>query len=86
MVIFINGKQKRVKRPPTIDGLSEEETLRCCGDPLLLHQLGRWEYMIPEQGPPPQACWYEFGDWEPSREIDIGIFEVQEAIGGRRNE
>jgi len=39
MVIFINGRQKRVKRPPTIDGMSEEEFLRRRDDPMLLHQL-----------------------------------------------
>ncbi len=26
MTIFVRGKQKRVQRPPTIDGLSVEET------------------------------------------------------------
>lgn len=28
MTIFINGKQKRVKRPPTIDGLDVDEFFR----------------------------------------------------------
>ena len=28
MTIFINGKQKRVKRPPTIDGMDIDEFIR----------------------------------------------------------
>ena len=32
--IFINGKQKRVPRPPLIDGLSVEEFLARNADPI----------------------------------------------------
>ena len=39
------GKQKRVKRPPTIDGMSVEEFLRRNADPIWLHQNEMWEYM-----------------------------------------
>lgn len=45
MTIFINGKQKRVKRPPTIDGMSVEEFIRRNADPVWLHQNEMWEYM-----------------------------------------
>ena len=45
MTIFINGKQKRVKRPTTIDGMSEEEFIRNNADPMWLHQNEMWEYM-----------------------------------------
>ena len=45
MTIFINGKQKRVKRPPTIDGMSAEEFLRRNADPIWLHQNEMWENM-----------------------------------------
>lgn len=45
MIIFINGKQKRVPRPPTIDGLSEEEFIRRNADPIWLHQNERWDLM-----------------------------------------
>ena len=45
MTIFINGKQKHVKRPVTIDGMSEEEFIRNNGDPIWLHQNEMWEYM-----------------------------------------
>lgn len=38
MTIFINGKQKRVKRPPTIDGIDVEEFIRKNADPIWLHK------------------------------------------------
>ena len=45
MTIFINGKQKRVKRPPTIDGMDPDEFIRRNADPTWLHQNEMWEYM-----------------------------------------
>ena len=45
MTIFINGKQKRVKRPPTIEGLEVDEFIRRNADPIWLHQNEMWEYM-----------------------------------------
>jgi len=45
MTIFINGKQKRVKRPPTIDGMDVEDFIRQNADPIWLHQNEMWEYM-----------------------------------------
>jgi len=45
MTIFINGKQKRVKRPPTIDGMDPDEFIRRNADPIWLHQNGMWEYL-----------------------------------------
>ena len=45
MTIFINGKQKRVRRPPTIDGMDAEEFLRRNADPIWLHQNEMWELM-----------------------------------------
>ena len=45
MTIFINGKQKRVKRPPTIDGMDVDEITRGNADPIWLHQNEMWEYM-----------------------------------------
>jgi len=38
MTIFMNGKQKRIKRPPTIDGMDAEEFIRRNADPIWLHQ------------------------------------------------
>ena len=52
MIIFINGKQKRVPRPPTIEGLSVDEFIARNADPIWLHQAGTWEYLVQddEQG------------------------------------
>jgi hypothetical protein len=47
--IFINGKQKRVKRPPTIDGMDVDEFIRANADPIWLHQNEMWEYMVDEE-------------------------------------
>jgi len=45
LTIFINGKQKRVRRPPTIDGMDVDAFIRRNADPIWLHQNGLWEYM-----------------------------------------
>ncbi|MBI4596253.1 MAG: hypothetical protein HY730_07765 [Candidatus Tectomicrobia bacterium] len=45
MTIFINGKQKRFKWPPTIDGKDMDEFIRMNADPIWLHQNEMWEYM-----------------------------------------
>ena len=45
MTIFINGKQKRVKRPPTIEGMDVEDFIRENADPIWLHQNEMWEYI-----------------------------------------
>ena len=45
MTIFINGKQKRVKRPQTIDGMSVDEFILRNADPIWLHQNEMWEYL-----------------------------------------
>ena len=45
MTIFINGKQQRVKRPPTIDGMDPDEFIRRNADPIWLHQNKMWEYI-----------------------------------------
>ncbi len=45
MTIFINGKQKRVKRPPTIDGMDVDEFIRRNADPIWLHKNKMWEYI-----------------------------------------
>ncbi|MBA7688153.1 hypothetical protein ES703_96630 [subsurface metagenome] len=45
MTIFMNGKQKRVKRPPTIEGMGVDEFIRRNADPIWLHQNEMWEYM-----------------------------------------
>ncbi len=45
MTIFINGKQKRVKRPPAIDGMDVDEFTCRNADPIWLHQNEMWEYI-----------------------------------------
>ena len=49
MIVFINGKQKRVRRPPTIDGMSVDEFIAQNADPVWLHQNEMWEYITPEE-------------------------------------
>ena len=48
MTIFINGKQKRVKRPPAIEGMDVDEFIRLNADSIWLHQNEMWEYMETE--------------------------------------
>jgi len=45
MTVFMNGKQKQIKRPPTIDGMDAEEFIRKNADPIWLHQNEMWEYI-----------------------------------------
>lgn len=45
MTIFINGKQKRVKRPPIVEGMDVDEFIRKNADPIWLHQNEMWEYI-----------------------------------------
>jgi hypothetical protein len=44
-IIFINGKQKRVRRPPTIDGLPVDEFIARNADPIWLMQNGHYELL-----------------------------------------
>jgi hypothetical protein len=41
----MNGKQKRIKRPLTIDGMDADEFIRLNTDPIWLHQNEMWEYI-----------------------------------------
>ena len=45
MWVFMNGKQVRVKRPETIDGMDVDEFIRRNADPIWLHQNEMWEYI-----------------------------------------
>lgn len=45
MTIFINGKQRRVRRPVLIDGLDADEFYLRNADSIALHQDGLWECM-----------------------------------------
>jgi len=48
MIIFIDGKQKRVPREPMIDGMPADEFIARNADPIWLHQNEMWELMEPE--------------------------------------
>jgi hypothetical protein len=50
MTIVINGKQKRVSRPLTIEGLPVDEFIARHADPIWLHQNGLWK-MLPCDDP-----------------------------------
>ena len=43
--VFMNGKQVRVKRRPTIDGMDVDEFILRNADPIWLHQNEMWEYI-----------------------------------------
>ncbi len=45
MTIFINGRQKRVRREPTIDEIPVDEFIRRNANPIWLHQHEMWEDM-----------------------------------------
>ncbi len=47
MWVFMNGKQVRVKRPETIEGMDKDEFIRRNADPIWLHQNEMWEYLEP---------------------------------------
>ena len=48
MTIFMNGKQKRVSRPLSIDGLPVDEFIARNSDPIWLHENELWELMTPD--------------------------------------
>ena len=43
--VLMNGKQVKVKRPPTIEGISIDEYIQQNANPIWLHQNEMWEYM-----------------------------------------
>ena len=45
MTVFVNGKQKRVRRPPQIEGMDPDEFILRNADPIWLHQNELWEDM-----------------------------------------
>jgi hypothetical protein len=49
MTIFVGGKQKRVKRPPMIEGMTEDEFIRANADPVWLHQHEMWEELTVDE-------------------------------------
>jgi hypothetical protein len=49
MTIFINRKQKRVKRPTTIDGMDVDEFIQRNADSIWLHQNEMWDYITDDE-------------------------------------
>lgn len=45
MWVFKNGKQVKVKRTPTVDGMDVDEFIQNNADPIWLHQNEMWEYI-----------------------------------------
>ena len=43
--VFMNGKQARIKRPPTVDGMPVDQFIEENADPVWLHQNELWELM-----------------------------------------
>ncbi len=43
--VFVGGKMKRIRRPPTVDGMDAEEFIRRNADPVWLHQNEMWEHI-----------------------------------------
>jgi hypothetical protein len=57
--VFVNGKMKRVRRPPMIDGMDADEFIRRNADPIFLHAMEMW-WLLEEPDAPAEA-----GDEEP---------------------
>ena len=52
MTTKVKGKQKRVRRPPTILGVDVAEFIRMNADSIWLSQNEMWEEIVePEEGP-----------------------------------
>ena len=47
--VLMNGKQVRVKRPPTIEGMCVDEFIINNADPIWLHQNEMWECIQAEE-------------------------------------
>ncbi len=41
----MGGKKVRIKRPPTIDGIPQEEWIERNADPIWLHQNEMWDIL-----------------------------------------
>jgi hypothetical protein len=45
MWVFMNGKQVRINRPQTIDGMDPDDFIRQNAHPIWLHQNEMWEHI-----------------------------------------
>lgn len=56
--VFMNGKQVRIKRPPTVDGIPVDQFIEENADPIWRHQNKLWELIPVEDvhsGPEPST-------------------------------
>ncbi len=72
MIIFINGKQKRVPRPQLIDGLEVDEFIRRNADPIWLHQNEMWE-VIHELDAANNSPAFPVSEWDNEIAIDLNV-------------
>lgn len=49
MTIFVHGKQKRIRQPPTVDGMDADEFILRNADPIWLHQNEMWDLLEPDR-------------------------------------
>jgi hypothetical protein len=47
--VFMNGKQKRSRRPAMVEGIESDEFIRRNADPIWVHQNEMWELIEPTQ-------------------------------------
>ena len=68
MTIFVTGKQKRVKREPTIDGIPADEFIRRNADPIWLLQNEMYEELHQREQEQTQEEDAEDSQQEPARD------------------
>lgn len=68
-LVFMNGKQVRIKRQPTVDGMPVDQFIQENADPIWLHQNGLWELMPVEDAV-----------LAPDRSTDSGATEDEDGI------
>jgi len=55
-IIFVNGKQKRIKGPDLIDNMPVAEFIARNADPVWLHQHEMWEYIMCDKDKDEPQC------------------------------
>lgn len=80
MTIFVNGKQKSIRRPPTIDGIDADEFILRNADPIWLHQNEMWE-LLDESGTDEQVA---PADPEAAYRLSNGVVAYRDEV--MRNE
>ena len=67
--VFMNGKQVRIKRTPTVDGIPVDQFIEENADPIWLHQNELWELMPVEDS-----------TFEPDPATEFETTEVENGI------